>query len=148
VNFALEEYGKSGGYYDRMFCVFDRDGHANYDEAINMIATSSLSTEGKLKAITSVPCFEIWILLHFTYTTASFVNTGNKSACDNVVDKVRGHLPEYQKALAGVFERLQPQLDTALINAKQLSKHNRDTGSENPATRVHELVRYLRALKQ
>lgn len=148
VNFALEEYDKSGGDYDRIFCVFDRDGHANYDEAVNMIAASPLGREGELRAITSVPCFEIWILLHFAYTTASFVRTGNKSACDNVVDRVRGHFPEYQKALAGVFEKLQPKLDTAVTNAKHLSKHNRDTRSENPATRVHELVAYLRALKR
>lgn len=144
VKYALQR----GGDFDRVFCVFDRDGHVNYQQALDKIAGSSMGKKGKLEAITSLPCFEIWILLHFSYTTAPFMKTGNKSACDNVIDAVRVHLPAYHKALAGVFEQLQPRVDDAVNNGKQLAQYNFDTGSENPATRVHELVRYLRALKR
>lgn len=142
------EYRKTGGGFDRMFCVFDRDGHANYRQALEMIADSSLGKKGKFQAITSVPCFEIWVLLHFVYSTASFTKTGNKSACDNVIDAVRDHLPEYQKAMTGVFEKLYPHMDRAETYADRLARHNRDTGSDNPATKVHELVKYLRELKR
>lgn len=144
VKYALEV----GSEFDRVFCVFDRNGHVNYQQALDKIARSSLAKKGKLEEITSVPCFEVWILLHFGYSTAPFVKAGNKSACDKVVDAVRAHLPAYQKALAGVFEQLRPRVDDAVTNGKQLAQYNDDTGSENPATRVHELVRYLRALKR
>lgn len=146
VKYALDEYRKGG--YDRVFCVFDRDGHANYHDALDRAASSPAGRKGRLEAITSVPCFELWILLHFMYAAAPFVKTGNKSACDNVIDAVRDHLPEYQKAMMGVFERLEPHTDRAVTHADRLARHNRDTASENPATKVHELVKYLRALKK
>jgi hypothetical protein len=57
-------------------------------------------------------------------------------------------MPGYQKALANLYEQLQPRVDNAVINGNRLAKHNQDTGSGNPATRVHELVTYLRALKR
>ena len=131
-----------------MFCVFDRDGHANFQEAIDQAVSSPAGKKGRLEAITSVPCFEIWVLLHFVYSTAPFVRTGNKSACDKVIKAVRAHLPEYEKALTDVFEKLQPRVNNAVTNGNQLAKHNYDTASENPATEVHELVKYLRELKK
>jgi hypothetical protein len=123
-------------------------GHANYQEALDLVANSSLGKKGKLAAITSVPCFEIWILLHFGYTAAPFAVAGGRSACDNVIRAIREHMPEYRKALAGVFEQLQPHVETALTHGNRLAQHNRDTGSENPGTKVHELVKYLRELKK
>ena len=148
VKHAFEEYRRAGEIYDRVFCVFDRNGHANYQEAMNLIAASQIGRDGKLQEITSVPCFELWVLLHFAFSTAPFVAAGGRSACDNVINAVRVHMPEYDKALSDVFERLHPQLDTALSYGERLTKHNRDTDSVNPATRVHELVRYLRELKK
>jgi hypothetical protein len=138
----------AGGGFDRVFCVFDRDGHANYQQALNLVTSSPPGKNGKLFAITSVPCFEIWILLHFGYSTKAFVKSGGKSACDNVIGAIRGHMPKYQKALADVFEQLQPYVDVALTHGNRLAKHNHDTGSVNPATKVHELVTYLRGLKE
>jgi len=34
VNFALEEHRQANGIFDRVYCVFDRNGHANYEEAL------------------------------------------------------------------------------------------------------------------
>ena len=148
VKYALKTYWKADGVIDRVFCVFDRDGHINYQQALDRIATSSLGKKGKLEAITSVPCFELWILLHFVYTTAPFMASGGRSACENVIEAVRGHLPEYEKVMTDVFEKLQPNVDTAVTHAERLAEHNRDTDSENPATKVHELVKYLGTLKK
>lgn len=146
VKHALGESRK--GSYDRLFCVFDRDGHVNYQEALDLVANSSLGKRGKLEAIASLPCFELWVLLHFVYSAAPFMKTGNKSACDKVIDVLHEHLPQYQKAMRGVFEQLEPHTTRAVTHAERLAQHNVDTASENPATRVHELVRYLRELKK
>ena len=146
VKHALAEYRKGG--YDRAFCVFDRDGHANYYEALDRAASSPPGKKGRLEAVTSVPCFEIWVLLHFVYTTAPFAVAGGKSACEKVIEAVREHLPEYEKTMTDVFQKLQPNVDTAVTHAERLVQHNRDTGSKNPATTVHELVKYLRNLTE
>lgn len=134
------------GEFDRVFCVFDRDGHANYQEALELATNSPLGKKGILRAITSVPCFEIWVLLHYAFSSAPFMASGGRSACDNVVAAIRNHLPGYQKAFMGVFDDLLPRLDTAVARGGQLALHNHETGSHNPATRVHELVIYLRSL--
>ena len=58
-----EERGK-GDAFDRVYCVFDKDTHATYYEAINDCV--SFKPLGVLHAVPSVPCFEYWLLLHFT----------------------------------------------------------------------------------
>lgn len=147
VKFAIDKHREDKGLYNRMYCVFDRNGHAGYQQALDAVAKSPLAKAQKLFAITSVPCFEIWVLLHFAYSTAPFAAAGPKSSCDRVIDAVHVHFLEYEKASADVYEKLEPRIEAALANAKLLAKHNTDTGSQNPSTLVHELVHYLRALK-
>jgi RloB-like protein len=148
VKHALKLYRQADGAYDQVFCVFDRDGHVNYQQALDQVGKSPLGRKGKLVAITSVPCFEFWVLLHFEYTAAPFTAAGGKSACEKVIEKVRAHFPEYQKAMVGVYESLLPRADTAITRAQTLAQHNLETGTSNPATKVHELVTYLRGLKK
>lgn len=148
VREAIARYRSNPGEFDRVFCVFDKDGHANYQQALDLVANSPLGRNGILTAITSVPCFEIWILLHYAYSSAPVTASGARSACENVVASIRRHLPEYEKGFGNIFEKLAPMLDAAITHADRLALHNRDTGSDNPATRVHELVKYLRSLKR
>ena len=148
VREAIQTYRSNPGEFDRVFCVFDRDGHANYQQALDLVANSPLGRGGILTAIVSVPCFEIWILLHYAYSSAPVAASGGRSACDNVVAAIRRHLPEYEKAFDGVFEKIAPMLDAAITHAHRLALHNHGTGSDNPATKVHELVKYLRSLKR
>jgi hypothetical protein len=95
VSFAEDEASRET--YDSIYCVFDRNGHANYDAALRRIANSKQGKTGKLTAITSWPCFEFWILLHFRYSSAAFIATPGESACDKVVGQVRRHLVDYSK---------------------------------------------------
>ena len=55
---------------DKVYCVFDRDQHATYEAALQRIANSLAGQQGRLVAIPSWPCFEIWLLLHFVYSAA------------------------------------------------------------------------------
>lgn len=148
VREAIDKYRSNPGEFDRVFCVFDRNGHANYQQALDQVANSPLGRQRILIAITSVPCFEIWILLHYAYSSAPVTASGGRSACEKVVAAIHGHLPEYEKAFDDVFEKIAPMLDTAITHADRLAIHNRDTGSDNPATKVQELVKYLRSLKR
>jgi hypothetical protein len=136
-----------GGGYDRAFCVFDRDSHAGFDEALAQIAQSRKGHAAQIEAIVSWPCFEIWILLHFVMTTRAFVAGGGRSPCEQVIREISRHLGGYAKGSKGVFDALADKLDTALIHADRLHAHNVETESENPGTAVHGLVNYLKSLK-
>jgi hypothetical protein len=132
--------------FDRTFCVFDRDGHAGYDQALRRIAELN-SGGGNMTAITSWPCFEMWLLLHFEYTARPFERVQNTSACDRVIRSLRRHIPDYDKGRAGLYDELLHRRDTALSNALLLERDNAQTGATNPSTRMHSLVEYLLNLK-
>jgi hypothetical protein len=133
--------------YDKAFCVFDRDSHAGFHQALEQAAQSLEGREGRLKAIVSWPCFEVWILLHFAMTTRSFAAGAGRSACEQVIREIGGYLPNYAKGDKSAFDILADRLDTAMANAERLTAHNQETGSENPATSVHTLIAYLHGLK-
>jgi hypothetical protein len=146
VSFAIDELNREGDY-DRCYCVFDRDGHTNYGAALQEIKRSEAGAAGKLRAVVSAPCFEVWVLVHFVYSTAEYDSAGGVSACARVLKDVRKHFQGYTKGHIGVFDILMPNLDRAIINAGRLDRHNKATGSNNPATEMHMLVDYLRRLK-
>ena len=145
VAFAEQQLAKTG--YDRAYCVFDRNGHVNYSRALQQIANSQYGKASRLLAIPSVPCFEIWVLLHFSYSSAPFTAVGNVSACDQVVREVQKYLPGYAKGFSTLFDALESHMDRAVVHAIRLEKHNGRSGSDNPATLMHKLVDYLRKLK-
>jgi hypothetical protein len=145
LEFAQRELARDTAY-DRVFCVFDRNGHHNYDEALQRIA--ALGQDGKITAITSWPCFEIWVLLHFIETTAPFEASGGRSSCDNALRKVQEHYDRYTKGRHGVYDELKGREADAIKRADRLVRHNQDTNTTNPSTRMHELVRYLRSVKK
>jgi RloB-like protein len=146
VEYTLAEMAKDN--YNRAYCVFDRDGHQTYDEALQLIAPSDVGKNGRVLAITSWPCFEVWVLLHFAYTSAPFTATGKKSAGDRVLGEVVKRMASYTKGHKGIFEILAPRLTTALSNAERLEKHNAATQTTNPHTKMHRLVAALTALKK
>ena len=134
--------------YDKVFCVFDRDEHANYDAAVQRISQSSLGQTGQLVAITSWPCFELWMLLHFRYSSAAIAVAGGRTSGEMTCRELRRHIPEYQKGRKAIYGELLPRRATALTNAARLKQENSRTGTSNPSTRVHELVNYLLHLRQ
>ncbi len=64
LSFAKQRYREekdAGDAFDKVFCVFDKDAHTNYDGALKAIATAQ--PRNNFVAINSVPCFEYWLLL-------------------------------------------------------------------------------------
>ena len=84
VNYALKNHKD----YDKTFCVFDQDQHPGYQTALNKIKGREKSGEHPISAITSVPCFEFWLLLHFRMTTRNFATTSG-SICDHVIKELK-----------------------------------------------------------
>lgn len=148
VNYALAVYRKQKKH-NRIFCVFDKDRHPTYNEALAKIRDVKLIKGDSIQAITSVPCFEIWLLLHFIPTTKAFVSKeASDSICASVIKELVRRLPGYTKGMDNLFPALLNRLPTAIKNAKQLAEHGVASGSDNPSTQMHYLVEYLRDLKK
>jgi len=131
--------------FDKVYCVFDRDKHTNFDEAVTVL--NSLKPAEVFTAITSTPCFELWFILHFTYTSSPLESNGNKSCGARTLQELERYWPDYSKGLNGSFSHLFGQLETAKAFSSQLLAESEKNGSKNPLTTVHQLVAYLQNIK-
>jgi len=147
VNFAIETFRREPEF-DRVYCVFDRDRHATYHAALDKVKRTRLSKGSKIFAIPSVPCFEFWLLLHFTYTTKPFDASAGNSACAGVIEELKKYLPAYRKSDQNIFNKIRDKLDNAITNARRVEEFHQTSGTYNPSTLVHSLVKYLRDLKK
>lgn len=147
VEYAIEIFEHEPDY-EYVFCVFDRDKHATFDAAVQRIRDKTLirrDSRGKkagaarFDAITSIPCFEYWVLLHFVETTAEMPRFAN------VLPRLRKfpELNDYDKGARGLFEKLQGRLEQALKRADRANKAAQAAATDNPTTRMPELIRYL-----
>lgn len=119
--------------YDRVFCVIDRDKHATYLASLGHI--QELNRENKpFEAISSIPCFEYWLLLHFSDSRRPFSATGKKSICDGVIRELRKQqgFSDYHKGKAGIFNLLYDKTLTAIKHAEKVEKDAKKTGEDNP----------------
>jgi hypothetical protein len=92
---------------------------------------------------TYVPCFEYWLLLHFVFSTRPYDATGGTSARAHLIDELRGYMAGYTKDDKGVFKALMNETDRAVAYSKRAMKQAQADGTDNPTTRMHELVEYL-----
>lgn len=105
----------------------------------------------------SNPCFELWYLLHYTYTTA------NLKSYDALKIKLQKETPlkDYEKNKS-VYNIIVDHTNQAIENSFRLNKHHKDLGKtlidyskvppelnikniveSNPNTRIGELVKYI-----
>lgn len=146
VEYAIQRF-EADPDYNSVFCVFDRDQHSRYGGALERIRTKKLvRRDGRRKlgtarfeAVTSVPCFEYWILLHYRYTTTELARFGD-------VHHLLRQIPEqagYAKGAQGLFVATRTRLDDALSNADRANAEAARNNTDNPTTRIPVLIRYL-----
>ncbi len=145
--------------YDKIFCVFDRDAHYHFENSIIEIENENWF------AIYSIPCFEVWVLLHFceieckyepSYARPPAFDGKDTSYC-NMLQKTpqfKQYLPNYAKNNADFFKQLISLLETAILNARKLEEFNKTravnfkpSDSPYPRTKIHELIEQLVLLK-
>ncbi len=147
VDYAIQK-SKENDTFDRIYCVFDKDRHATYYDSVNRIQQLNQRRKA-IFAVTSVPCFEFWLLLHFKYTTRSYYIDSycGSSVCDKVIKELRQYLPNYKKGMSNIFEIIKDKLPDAITRANQILEYNRKAQTDDPSTNVHKLVLYLENLK-
>ena len=148
-----EQSRKDGDAYDAVYCVFDRDQHPCFDATVTAI--NDLKTNKKpFFAITTTPCFEFWLILHFEDTAKPYAATTQKSPCDCANADLQTHWKkafnvEYGKNKRDIYPKLKADKTViAIQHAKKLVAENLKNGSVNPQTNIQELVEYLQTLSQ
>ena len=132
--------------FDRVIAVFDRDDHATYHHALARIMGVNLAHENDdgehvpFQAIASVPCFELWLLLHFEDVMAPIHR-------NEVYARLRTHLPEYDKGQGGHFAATRHRLDVAAARAAARVAQTTAQDGHDPYTDMHILVHLLMTLK-
>jgi hypothetical protein len=147
VNFAEAEFNKTKRF-EKVFAVFDRDDHITYANAIAKAGALSsnaklVNDEGKqiiFKAIVSVPCFELWLLLHYVDIQAYFHR-------DIILRRLRSHIVNYEKGQKGLYKLTQDLLTIATERAKHLRTRFSHLPGNEAYTDIDELVDILRSIK-
>lgn len=133
--------------FDHVVVVFDRDEHHTYHSALQRVAALNgrLENDEQFKvpfeAVVSVPCFELWLLLHFEDVFAPLHR-------DAAIAQLRRHLAGYAKGQGSHWAVTRDRLDAATgrANALVAAGHTAEDGTQ-PYTNMHELVRRLLHLK-
>lgn len=133
---------RAGEAYDKVFCVFDRDEHNDFEQA------STMARSNRINLARSWPCFEFWFLLHFRYTRVPFARSGPNSPADACLRELKECWPEYAKNLERLFQVLRNSLEDAKRHAERAATDAAQTEEPNPSTEAHELVTYLQSLVQ
>lgn len=133
--------------FEKIFAVFDRDDHQTYFDALTLVD----SLNGKLRnderlsvefqAIASVPCFELWLLLHYEDILAPIHR-------DEVMRRLKTHIRDYEKGTKGVFETTRQLLDIATQRAEALKQRFNAYDAPEPFTAVADLVSLLVSLRK
>lgn len=132
---------REGMPYDKIWIVFDRDGHANVPQTFEEARVANINI-----AFSSV-CFEVWILLHFEKTSHEFQN------CDDVIHFIK-HKNYLDYAKTNFYNQLTSEhKQNAIINADWLhGKNGIDIQRGefiyklNPYTDFDKLMKYLHSL--
>ncbi|OGQ98091.1 MAG: hypothetical protein A2505_00110 [Deltaproteobacteria bacterium RIFOXYD12_FULL_55_16] len=133
--------------FDQVCAVFDRDDHLTYHSALAKAA----ALNGKLKndlgkrvpfhAIASVPCFELWLLLHFVDVFAPLHR-------DEVYARLKQeHLPGYDKGQGGHWAATKHHLNIATQRAQARAAATTAHDGTEPYTGIYQLVSWLTHLK-
>lgn len=141
VQSAFEMFNTENAW-DRVYCVFDRDSHQHFCEAIKYASEK----DGKLyndensavcfKTIISDPCFELWLLLHFETVTAE---TDRRA----VQQAVKRYIKKYKKGYEHAYKDTEEKLEIAFSNAEKIAGNFDGKTSKNPFTNVNTLVDFL-----
>jgi len=146
VDHAIELF-ESDQDYNAVFCVFDRDAHSSFNQAVLRIRDKTLMRRSgntrlgsaRFDAIASIPCFEYWLLLHYQYTTAPMQRFAD---VEQRLKAISAHA-SYAKGESGLFNTTRALLDIAMAHADRANAAAARANTDNPTTQMQVLIRYL-----
>jgi len=126
---------------DLFWVVFDREATNKYSDKLHAEARTKAKEQGIQIAFSNV-CFEVWILLHFQKTVASYASYSDLQKRS----KLKTHIKGYDKGEKRLFSK--EEILTARNNAKALNKQTicganprwNHSYQWNPYTNVYKLL--------
>ena len=116
--------------------IFDLD--ADDSKQVQLKKAKDKAVKANVVIATSNPCFEVWYLEHFGYTSKPFASS------NAVVRELEKKIPGYQKNICN-FELLYPHTREAIDNCEKLDKYHSGNNATNefanPRTDIYKLVR-------
>jgi hypothetical protein len=130
--------------FDAVFVVCDCAGE-DLSRAMAAAAMPLKNAAGKfieVHLIVSRPCFEFWLLLHFEYVSRPF------ATAQEVIDSLRGHVTDYDKADRQIYAKVAAGLDQALGRTQRLKAELAAIESNSPDTDMATLIASLELLRR
>jgi len=134
INYAISQ--KKYINPDITWCVFDGNTHSQ--ETINK---SIKKADQKINIIISVPCFEIWFLLHFNHYECCL----NK---DDTIELLKKYIKNYKKP-QNVYKLISDKTEKAINRAIKLNDLHKNNGLStysincNPSTQTFQIIEYI-----
>lgn len=125
---------------DLAFCAIDTDMNPEKQDQIDVAI--ELAKRQQIEVILSNPCFEIWFLQHFRYSTKAY------TASADVIKELRTYIPNYKKN-AGIYVDIRKWQVDAVKRAKRLEKYHTELGRRrrdmacNPSTEVYKVLEVI-----
>lgn len=127
--------------FDYIWCVFDLDT-INENEQGYKTAVSD-AKKNNIQLAESLPCFEIWYLLHFVFTTREFQN--DKQVCKELCRHIKEYCKE-QKYLKqkNLYSFLEDKIPTAINNCMKLEAFNKkENTSGGTKCDIYKIIRQI-----
>jgi hypothetical protein len=143
VDFAHKQFLQSKEF-ECVFAVFDRDTHGTYFDAlarVRVLDKKLRNDAGKFVrffAVPSVPCFELWLLLHFQDQFAPLHHS-------EAIQRLKQFIPTYNKG--ATYALTEPKIEEAIKRAANLRRQYTADSGTDPYTDVDTLVARLRAIR-
>lgn len=136
---SIEKKGIDFSRGDIVYAVLDTD----FGKEKKIREARKQARENNIGLLLSNPCFEVWLLLHFRYSTRGYHSN------NAVVAELENRWPGYRKSIES-FEYIIDRIDIAIENAEKLTKHhdsldsNTETEERNPSTDVYKLFEIIK----
>lgn len=125
---------------DKIYCVFDADMDINKQKRIN--EAKKLALENGIEVIISIPSFELWYRLHYSYTKKVYMSNRE------LIEDLKNFIPNYEKNI-NVYDAIKEKTQDAIKNSKKLEKEQVKDGKDifdvncNPYTSVYKPIEYI-----
>jgi len=122
--------------YHTIWLFFDHDNWPQLRESFQLIDKVDFKF-----AFTSL-CIEHWFILHFEDSGRAFQRG------EDVVRYLQGLWPEYYKTKINHFQKLKPDLESAIERADRINKRQEDLPvfERNPYCSIPDMIAYFRSL--
>ena len=135
---SSENRGLELTHGDKAYAVVDTD----FGKEKQIQEARRLAEKYRVDLLLSNPCFEIWFLLHFRYSTRGY------SSNSEVLDEIKNRWSDYEKNMES-FSSITDRTEIAIENAMQLEKYHEKNNEKvviercNPSTNVYKLVELI-----